>query len=356
MIRVSEVIHGWLGWCPNHPAMQFATAISPAHPEITHVPAPQDPPGRPGRIRTGAGIATDSIRTLLREKSLLWFSACAGLVIAFMFLSLYAVHVLTIYPYEMISVPVGIVLTFCIEFVSTSALCYLFAGLVFSTPEEPGRQVIRNKMSAARNSLKSILIWSAILSVIITSVYTIQTYYFTGVTSGIFSVLAQFPFFLISLPEVYGPGPIAGGFHMIAALSSTLTLMALTILFMILTLFVVPSLVLGRKTLRSAAKESLSRIKVVWKETCACLLVFFLILLAMTVPALLLPGIYQITTLGNQLTWYPGDGWVITAFLYMAAWTILVILGLTAAGIAATKLYCSAGSGRIPGTQNETGD
>ncbi len=340
LTRISETIHKWMGWCPHAPTMQLESAISPTPQGIAHVPSPQDPSARTGRIRTGTGIAADSIRTLLREKSLLWFSACAGLVVAFMFLSLYTIHVLMVNPYERIITPAGIVPTFCIEFISTSGLCYLFAGLVFSTSEEhPGRQAIKNGLSAARNSLKSILIWSGILSIIITSIYTIQFHYFTGVTSGIFSLLTQFPFFLISLPEIYGTGPIAGGFHMIAALSSTFTLMALTILFMILTLFVIPSLVIGRKTLRSAAKASLSRIKVVWREAGACLLIFFLLLFAITVPALLLPGIYEITTQGSQLTWYPGDGWVAVAFLYMAAWTILVVLGLTAAGIAVKKLY-----------------
>lgn len=356
LTRLSDIIHERMGWCPNVHTIQSAPAIPPAPHAITCVPDPQDPPGRPDRIRTGAKIAADSIRILIREKSLLWFSACAGLVFAFMFLALYTVHVFTIYPYEMISAPVGIVLTFCIEFAATSALCYLFAGLVFSTSEEPGRQAVRNGISAARNSLKSILLWSGIMSLLVTSIYTIQIQYFTGFTSGVANLLTQFPFFLISLPEVYGPGPIAGGFHMIAALSSTFTLMALTILFMVLTLFVIPSLVLGRKFLWNAAHESLFRITVIWREAGTCLLVFFLILLAITVPSLFLPGIYEMTTQGSQLTWYPGDFWVVTAFLYMAAWTSLVILGLTAASIATTKLYCSVGSGRIPGTLTKTGD
>ena len=340
MAKVSEVLRGWLGWCPNTPGIHTVPIISPTPHVTTWTAEPQDPSGRPGRIRTGAGIAADSIRTLLREKSLLWFSACAGLVIAFMFLSLYTVHVFAIYPYEIISAPVGTILTFCIEFMSASALCYLFAGLVSSTSEEhPGRQAVRNGMSAARNSLRSILIWSAILSIVVTATYTTLTYYFIGVMSGIYSLLTQFPFYFISTPEIYGTGPIAGGFHMIAALSSTLTLMALNVIFIILTLFVIPSIVLGGKTLESAVKDSVVRIKRVWREALTCILVFFLILLAVSATALLFPWIYEITTLRNQLTWYPGDGWVVTAFLYMAAWSILVVLGLTAAGIAVKKLY-----------------
>ncbi|MEN6395303.1 MAG: hypothetical protein ABFC78_02335 [Methanoregula sp.] len=328
--------------------MQFAAAISPAQPGIVHSPDPQDPKGSPGRIRKGAVIAAESFRTLFREKSLLWYSVGSGLVIAFMFLSLYTPHVLAGFPYFRgdpylpLGGPAVVILTFCIEFACMLFFLSLLAGLVSSTfPHHEGHLTIRTGLSAAKKSLSRILLFAGILSLIVTVIFIVQLWYFPDVTFGIWDFLSRFPFYFIIKPEVYNYGPIGGGFHIISALSTTFTLMALNLVCIFLTLFVVPVLVIEKKAVKDAVHESAVLLKKTGKEAAACILVFLLIICAFSATALFFPVIYHILKPEYLLFWYPGVEWIAGAYIWMAAWLILVALGLTAAGIAVQKLYVS---------------
>ncbi|HNX17808.1 MAG TPA: hypothetical protein PKM50_05725 [Methanoregula sp.] len=336
----------WLGWCPNHPVMHTVPVALPTLTTTIEAPGSGSGAGTSGRIRGGFDIATGSFRILFRNKRLLWFSAGAGLVIVSMFLSLYLLHAFVGYPYFMedpslpISAPTGLALTFCVEFVCSAALCFLLASLVAGMSQDRAGNIrIREGLAAVKKSLLPLLLWAGILSLIVTAIYSVQIWFFPNVTYGIWDLFTQFPFYFIIKPEVYNYGPIGGGFHIISAISSTFLFMALTIMFIILTLFVVPYLVLERKTIHEAVRKSINRMTKMWKESLACILVFFLILLAFSAIALLFPIIYGIIKPGNLLFWYPGEEWIAAAYIYMAAWVVAFAIGLTAAGIAVEKLY-----------------
>jgi hypothetical protein len=69
MTRVSELIRGWLGWCPN------ARILKTSQPGIVSPPLenPTVLPGS-GRIRRGKDLATESVKILVQNRRLLWFS------------------------------------------------------------------------------------------------------------------------------------------------------------------------------------------------------------------------------------------------------------------------------------------
>lgn len=334
-----------LGWCPNHPVVRSVSQTTRVLPIGVVSIQPDDPPEKPGRIRKGAGIAADSFRTVFKEKSLLWFSAGAGSIVVFMFLAVYALHVFAGYPYGAgnpympINGPDGIVLTGGVEFVCTTILLCLLAGLISGNQEKERNFSIRAGLAFTTRSIKGILFWAGILSIIVTAIYTLQVICFPGITFAIWDLLTQFPFYFIIKPEVYNYGPIGGSYHIISALATTFSLMALTLFFIILTLYVVPVLILEKRSLKEAVKQSAIQMKENIKVTASCILVFFLILLAFTGTALHFPAIYHILRPEYLLFWYPGTEWIAAAYIWMATWIILFAIGLTAAGIAVRKLY-----------------
>ena len=88
-LNFSDIIRKYTGWCPNAPAIRTAPSVLIVPPDMVNPAQPGSggTTGGPGRIRRGIGIATGSIKTLVRDKKLLWFSFFAGLVILFLILA-----------------------------------------------------------------------------------------------------------------------------------------------------------------------------------------------------------------------------------------------------------------------------
>jgi hypothetical protein len=295
------------------------------------------------------------MNALVREKHLLWFSALAGLVIAFIFLAQYIIQVLGSYPYDMISEPAGMVLTFLIELVCLFCFCFLLSGLVLCrSAEDRGTELtIRGGLSVAGKYLRPLLAWSGILAVVGTLVFVwIRS---LGGYLTINSLITRFPFGYIVTPETFGQGPIAGNFHIMYASDSTFLMMTITIVLLAATAFIVPVLVLEKKSLTMAIHESGRLLRKSWAEMLVAFLILGIILVAFTALSWIFQPVFSAVQLNNPF-WYEfyyKGGWVAVAALYMTAWMIIALIGATVGGIAIRNLYLYSRTGGIPNTGYE---
>ncbi len=353
MTRVSEMAEHWFGLCRKTPTLHASPSAFTVRPVAVNAAQPGDggASGGAGRLRRGVGIAAGSVKTLARETHLLWFSALTGLVIAFVFLAQYALAILGSYPYELISGPAGIVLTFCIEWVAIFCFCFLLAGLVLYRPAEDGGRAhtIRDGCSEAGKYLRPLLAWSGILAMAGTGIYYL--FRLTGDLT-INSLITRFPFGYIVEPEAYGQGPIAGTFHLMYASNATFLMMIITVVLFAITAFITPVIVLEKKTLTMAVAESVQLTKKIWGEMLVCFLILGIALVAFTT----LSGLFQVLFSAVELSspfWYEfyyKGGWGAVAALYMTAWMILALAGATVAGIAIRNLFTYAKTGRMAGS------
>ena len=141
-MHLVETFERYLGWCPNAPAMRTATVVLTTPPVTLHPLEPDGGAGGSGRIDRGINLAVRSIKILSRNKRLLYFSFLTGLVMLFMFIAQYGLHLLGTYPYYAIDFPRWLVLTFAIDLVSVFCLTVLLAGLHPSAKDYIGRRVI----------------------------------------------------------------------------------------------------------------------------------------------------------------------------------------------------------------------
>ena len=362
MTRISEIIHEWLGWCPNAPVLH--TASMAPHTTQSVIVNPMEPDGgggASGQISRGVSFATGSIKTLIRNKPLLWFSLLTGLVMLFMFTAAlfmftatYRLDVFGRYPYPVMDFPVRLALTFMIEMITVFFINVLLAGLVLSvSPDRSGQPgTIREGVSRAKTHVRSLMGWSVIMAFLGTAIYVLLFEYSGYFFETVIAVISQFPFYFLLTPEIYGPGPIAGGFHVLFAATFTVSAMLINMILFILTLFVVPSLVRGNKHLPGAVAESVSLIRKTWGEIIACFCVFCLILLGISATSLIFRVAYGVISYDDLFFWYQG-GWTASAALYVIIWGALVLAGVTAVGIATSNLYTYGKTGHMPGTYDE---
>jgi len=349
-IRISEVIHPLLGWCPNAPAMRTASTILTIPSVTLHPLEPDGGPGRSGRIDRGINLTAVSIKILNRNKQLLWFSLLTGLVLAFMFTAQYELHLLGTYPYYAISFPSWLILTFAIDLVSVFCLTVLLAGLLLSlsSGDSGWSASFREGLFRAKGYLKPLTVWSVIMAFVGTAIYVpLSNFGFSPFT--LYPVLDQFPFNFILFPEVYSTGPIGGTYAILSAVTFTTIAMGINIVLFILTLFVVPLLVLENKRLPEAVTGTVSLMKHVWGEIIVCFLIFGLVLFIILLTSLLFRVVYGFVAPHMLLFWYPGGAWIASAVLFMFALCALAVIISTIAGIATFNLYTYGRTGRISG-------
>lgn len=344
-----ENLNHYLGWCPNAPAMRTAPAGLQIPARMTNPLEPDGSGGRPGRIDRGINLATRSTKILIRNKQLLWFSLLAGLVMTFLFITRYGLHLLGTYPYDAIDFPKWLVLTFVTDLVTIFCLAVLLAGLLLSISSvDSGRSPsFREGLSRAKDYLRPLMIWSVFIALTGTAIYVPLQY--SGYLHHIlYPVLDQFPFNFILLPEVFGTGPIGGTFALSSAVTSAVVISGINIVLIILTLFVIPLLVLEEKQIYAAFIGSVSLMKKMWGEIIICFFIFGLGLVVVTGTSLLFRLVYGIVAPDMLLFWYPGDAWIIGGLLYILALCGLAFVIATIAGIATLDLYTSAKSGLMP--------
>jgi len=351
ILRISEIIDVWLGWCPNAGTIRAASAVLSTPQVIVQSLEPDGRGGGSGRIDRGTRLAAVSIKLLNRNKQLLWFSVLTGLVMVFMFISQYGLRLLGTYPYDAIDFPRWVVLTFAIELVSIFCLTVLLAGLLLSLSSGDGGQPasFREGLTRAKVYLRPLADWSVIVALLGTAIFVPLNYSGYSPPYSLYPLLNQFPFNFIILPEVYSRGPIGGTYAMLSAVTSTVVVSVINAGLFILTLFVVPLLVLENRHLPSAVAGSVSLTKKVWGEIIVCFLIFGLVISMATLSSLLFRIVYGAVEPDMLLFWYPGNAWIAGAVLYMFALSALAVIISTIAGIATMNLFTYGTTGRMSG-------
>ena len=363
MIRVSDVVRGWLGWCPNAPPMRTAPTVLMTDIATVHPLEEGGGAGGAGRIDRGITFAMESTKTLIRNKQLLWFSVLAGLVMLFTVAETFGLYVFGTDPYSAnpypaaFAYPVFLLLVFGILAISIFLMYYLLAGLVLSvSPSLSGKTVsLREGLAGAKTHVRALLVWSAFTALLGTAAYSILTGFF-GVNSFLmYDALNQFPFGFIFLPELWSIGPIGGTYHILSTISFVVTIATIAISLFILTLFVVPVLVLENKRLPDAVAESIALVKRSWVELITCFVIFGVVLLMFSLASMLFGVVYGIISPDMLIHWRPGMGWIAGAVGYVLAGCILAFVCSTIAGIATLELYSYAKTGRVPAPEERPG-
>lgn len=311
MTRFAEVIRGWLGWCPNARAMNSVPAILTV-PQVTTEPVqPGGGAGGSGRIGRGARLAAGSIKILIRNKRLLWFSLLIGIVMVFSLATNLFIQVVSgTNPFPgtgLVTVPGTIlldkgsllwfVLTFTTALISAFLTFSLLAGLITCVSYIlSGRTLtLREGLSRAGNHVRTLAGW-AVIGATMGTVLSFTTNNST----------ASFPVLLI--------------------------LMVATVIFGVLTLFVVPTIVMSNEGLAPAISKSVSLFRKTWGEIIVCAGIFFLICFG-----ILLVAIVPISIIGFSSGSTAMVG--IAVILYLLVMMVILFIGSTVVGIATLGLY-----------------
>ncbi|MCX6690836.1 MAG: DUF6159 family protein [Methanoregula sp.] len=309
-----DYIRKKIGWCPHAKTLHTSPPVISTPPVTINPAQPDGGAGGSGRIGRGVTLALGSIRILLRNRWLLWFSLLTGLVMIFSLASsLYLQFISgtplfpgTNFPAGPASVLIAkgslpwIVLTFTIGLVSTILSYYLLAALITCVSRilSDRDTSIHDGLTHAGSCLRPLFGW-AVIGALIGTVFS-----------------------FIMNPPTTASGSI-GNFGII------FIAMAVLAVFNILTLFVVPLLVLGNESLVNAFMGSLSLFRKVWGEMLVCFIIFFLIGFAV-----LFTSLIPMIAIGFSTA---TAGAIVVA--YMLVMIVLLFIGSTVLGIAIVGLY-----------------
>ncbi len=347
--KTYEIIRHHFGWCPNAPVLRTASTVLSTPPVTMNPLEPDGRAGGSGRVRRGIQFAAGSLKTLARNKPLLWFPLLTGLVMMFMITAFFSLMVYGTYPFPAIAYPVWLALVFSIQVITVFCLYFLLAGMILSISARSSEGMVsfRKGLAGAWSHVRSIAGWSVGMAFLGTALLAIELQYADYLLLTISSMIGQFPFYFVLRPEVLGPGPIPTVVNPMSAATFTIAAMIINVVFFLLTLFVVPVLVLENKHLPDAVAESFSLIKKVWGEIVACFLVFGLIVIGISLTSFIFRVAYGVISFDDPFFWYKG-GWIASAALYILVWCTVTIICSAAAGISLFGLYSYAKSGRIP--------
>ncbi|MBP1930003.1 hypothetical protein J2741_002599 [Methanolinea mesophila] len=288
MTRVSELIYGWLGWCPNTRIVKTSQRGIESSPLENPIVLPGS-----GRIRKGKDLARESVNILVHNRRLLWFS----------FL---------------------ILLTFIFTIVTNSYIRFISGTNAFPGFDVPYSTTIL----LARGSLE----W---VTLTFTTTF-IEYFVFFYLSAGLIVCISQIPSGnSISIRGGLSRAwcykrPIAG-WTLIGALL-WITIAYFTYGFYLITVFALPAMVLDNKDLIAAIRESVFIFRRMWVET----YVLFGLILLITI-GFLLVTLFSIGQVGFAYGLIIGDSIVgIIASLVMS---VLMAIGAVVIGIAIFILY-----------------
>ena len=319
-MRLSEIVRRHLGWCPNARSFETAPAARVNTPVSINLPSPDGGEGRPGRIDRGFRLAAGSIKILIRNLRLLWFSFLTGLVMIFsLATNLYIQVASGTNPFvgtglvtnsPEILIAKGSLLWFALTYVTTfiSAFLnyFLLAGLIICVSFILSGKTIslREGLSRAWDHRVYLAGWSAVGALI-------------GTASAIimYSVTGSIPVMVLAMAAIF--------------------------LFFALTMFVLPAIVIDNRGLVHAISDSLSLFRKMWGEIIVCFGIFFLILFVLYV-IFLIPIIF--IGFSSESTASAGFAVILT----MLVMIVLMFIGSTILGIATLGLYTTGRNGSLP--------
>lgn len=359
MTRAVETAGHGIGLCRKPPVVHVLQTGIDLPPESVFAGLPGGAGGGSGAIRRGIGAAISGMRTLNQNRQLLWFTLLAVLVLAGNAVGQAAFYSIG---YNLPIQLDRIVWQFLIELATLFCLMFLLAGLFLSTPSrEEGPPLFFAGLFGAGKCLKAILLWSCILA--LTGMLLAGIFFefpsllwwprelwsfnvFGHIDTFLFSTLSQFPFNLSRLPptdiftEIPGNGGRSVLLWLYPGLRETLLFSAINLLLLVLTLYVVPLIVVGQKSLRDSVAGSFILLRKTWVEVAACGVFLGFLILGMSLPCLILqaaPGM----VIPLRVYYHPTDMWIALGFLYDLALVGVVFVAATIGGIAALDLYRS---------------
>jgi len=357
MTRVLEMAEHWFGLCRKPPAVHALQTGIGLPPESAYAGLPDGGGGGSGTIRRGIGAAISGMRTLNRNRQLLWFALLAGLVLAGNTICQGALcYIDWIMSDEIV---LRLVLRFLIEFATLFCLVFLLAGLVLSiSSKKEGSASFFVKLAGAKKYLKAIFLWSFVLALAGMLLHRIFFYpggFFWHFSFSLFSPLLQFPFTLNLNPSTFAEIPGYGGRSPLFwtypyGFEDALTFSAINLLLFILTAFVVPFIVLEQKTLREAVVRSFAMMKKTWVEVASCAVFLGVVVSGVFLTYLLVQAAHGMVTPPDLLYDRPTDTWIALGLLYYLALFSVAFVVATVGGIAALDLYTSVKTGQITGS------
>jgi hypothetical protein len=365
MTRVSETEH-WLGLCRKPPALRALQTGICIPPESTCEGLQDGGGGGSGTIRRGIGAALTGMRTLNRNRQLLWFALLAAMVLAGNAIVQGALWYVnrTLQP----DIVVSYVQNFFLGFATLFCLVFLLAGLILSiSSKKEGPASFFEGLCGAKKYSKAIFLWSLVLAlagILLERMYVYfailwfphELGFLYTLGDGFFiSTITQFPFnwtldwnMLTEIPG-YGGRSLLFLIYPFGFLE-TLHFSAITLILFVLTPFVVPLLVLEHKSLREAVVGSFALMKKTWAGVAACALFLGVIITGMFLAHLLIQVASGIIDPYQTVSFHPPGTWIALALLYNIALVTVAFVMATVGGIALRELYLSAKSRQIAGS------
>ena len=356
MTRVSEIAEHWFGLCRKPPLVRASQIGIVDLREHAHEGLPDGGGGGSKTIRRGIGAAFSGMRTLNRNRQLLWFTLLAGLVLAGNTIGQGAICYIN---WIMSDGIIPLVLRFLIEFATLFCLVFLLAGLVLNiSSKKEGSASFFVELAGAKKYLKAIFLWSFVLALtgmLLDRIFFSPARFFWPLSSFLSGTLNQFPFTLNLNPSTFAEIPGYGGRSLLFwtypyGFMDTLTFSAINLLLFILTAFVVPFIVLEQKTIREAVVGSFAMMKKTWIAVAACTVFLGVVVFCVFLTYLLVQAAHVMVTPPNLLYARPTDTWIALGLLYYLALFSVAFVVATVGGIAALDLYTSAKTGQITGS------
>ncbi|MDD1724112.1 MAG: hypothetical protein LUQ07_03170 [Methanospirillum sp.] len=366
MCLISGIANQWLSLCRKPPAVPLLQTGIDIPPESAREGLPGGGGGGTGTIRRGIGSAISGMRTLNRNRQLLWFTFLAGLVLAGNTIGLAAFHYI-----DWITQPdilVSYARDFLLGFATLFCLVYLLAGLVLSiSSKDEGTVFFFEGLILAKKYLKAILSWSLVLALTGILLFYIWFYFFCwlppdlrflnilGPFSFISNTITQFPFNWTLDRDMLTEFPGYGGRSLLLwiypfGFMEALPILAINLLLFILTPFIIPLIVLEQKTLREAVRGSFGMMKKTWIEVASCVIFLGIVVFGVFLTYLLVQAASGMVSPYETVTHHPPGTWIALGFLYDLALVIFAFVVATVGGIAALDLYFSAKSGQMAGS------
>jgi len=365
MYLVSAIAEVWFGLCRKPPVIQTMQAGFgfPVQKIIENRPYGGSGSG-PGTIRGGIGAAFVAIKTLCRNRQLLWFALLAGLVLAgnavghaaFWYLNRILQPDSLVYYYTQ---------DFVLAFATLTGLIFLLAGLLLSVSSKKENPTsFFAGLCEAKKYAKALFLWSLVLALaalLLDRMYVYLTLWFPHklallhtLGDGFFvSTIMQFPFNWTLDWDMLTEVPGYGGRSLLLlvypfGVLETLHFSLIILVLFILTPFVVPHIVLGQKSVREAVAGSFALIRKIWVGAAACVLFLAAIVVGVFLVHLLVQAASGIVDPYNTVIFHPPVTWITLALLYNIALLIVAFVVATVGGIAVLELYRSAKTGQIP--------
>jgi len=355
MTTISETLEQWLGLCRKPPSVRTMQADFVHLPGAAHEGFPDGGGSGSGTIRRGIGAAFSSMRTLNRNRQLLWFGLFAGLVLAGNAVAEGAFWYVnrTLQP-DIIG---SYVQDFILGFLTIFCLVFLLAGLIVSLTSKNERAAsFFDGLAGVKKFWKPLLLWSIFLALAGILLFRIWIELFTwlplefpllhlfGPYQFVTSTITQFPFNWTLDWNMVTEIPGYGGRSLLLLIypfgfMRTANFIVVSLFLFILTPFVVPLIVLERKTLQEAVAGSFALMRKIGAEAVTCAAFLGIVIFGVFLTHLIVQAVSGIADPYNTVMFHPTVAWITLAVLYNLALVAFSLVIATVGGIAVLEMY-----------------